>query len=173
MCSRSVMSDSFVTPTDCSLPGSSDQGILQARTLEWVAISFSRGSRDQTQVFLVQGSNPGLLHWQVDSLPSEPPRKPNGWVAFHCMYVLGWPNIHLGFSLHVMGKAEWTFRPTQYYISLPTHLVMDMEVASMSWLLWMARLHSRLIFLLGKPRHVLLVMVDDTQGRKPSCSRAF
>ena len=26
---------------DCSLPGSSVRGILQARTLEWVAISFS------------------------------------------------------------------------------------------------------------------------------------
>ena len=38
---------------DCSLPGSSVHGILQARILEWVAISFSRGSswpRDQTQV---------------------------------------------------------------------------------------------------------------------------
>ena len=28
---------------DCSLPGSSAHGILQAKTLEWVAISFSRG----------------------------------------------------------------------------------------------------------------------------------
>ena len=31
-------------PVDGSLPGSSDRGILQARILEWVAISFSRGS---------------------------------------------------------------------------------------------------------------------------------
>ena len=31
-------------PVDCSLPGSSVHGILQARLLEWVAISFSRGS---------------------------------------------------------------------------------------------------------------------------------
>ena len=40
-------------PVDCSPPGSSVHGILQARTLERVAISFSRGSsrpRDQTQV---------------------------------------------------------------------------------------------------------------------------
>ena len=29
---------------DCSLPGSSVHGILQARILEWIAISFSRGS---------------------------------------------------------------------------------------------------------------------------------
>ena len=28
-------------PMDCSLPGSSVQGILQARVLEWVAIAFS------------------------------------------------------------------------------------------------------------------------------------
>ena len=31
-------------PMDCSLPGSSIHGIFQARVLEWVAISFSRGS---------------------------------------------------------------------------------------------------------------------------------
>ena len=31
-------------PMDCSLPGSSVHGIFQARVLEWVAISFSRGS---------------------------------------------------------------------------------------------------------------------------------
>ena len=38
---------------DCSPPGSSVHGILQARILEWVAISFSGGSsrpRDRTQV---------------------------------------------------------------------------------------------------------------------------
>ena len=31
-------------PVDCSPPGSSVNGILQARILEWVAIPFSRGS---------------------------------------------------------------------------------------------------------------------------------
>ena len=31
-------------PVDCSLPGSSLHGFLQAKILEWVAISFSRGS---------------------------------------------------------------------------------------------------------------------------------
>ena len=47
-------------PMDCSLPGSSVHGILQARILEWVAISFSRGSswpRDWTHVSCV--SYPG------------------------------------------------------------------------------------------------------------------
>ena len=40
-------------PTDCSLLHSSVYGIFQARVLEWVAISFSRGSswpRNRTQI---------------------------------------------------------------------------------------------------------------------------
>ena len=45
-------------PMDCSLPGSSVHGIFQARILEWVAISFSRGSsqtRDWTLVSRIVG----------------------------------------------------------------------------------------------------------------------
>ena len=45
-------------PIDCSLPGSSVHGILQARILEWVAMTFSREfSRpgDGTQVSLIAG----------------------------------------------------------------------------------------------------------------------
>ena len=45
-------------PTDFSPTGSSVPGILQARVLEWVAISFSRGSsplRDQTLVCCIAG----------------------------------------------------------------------------------------------------------------------
>ena len=45
-------------PMDRSLPRSSVHGILQARVLEWEAISFSRGSsppRDQTQVSCIVG----------------------------------------------------------------------------------------------------------------------
>ena len=36
---------------DCSPPGSSVHGILQARILEWVAMSFSRGSPDPSTKF--------------------------------------------------------------------------------------------------------------------------
>ena len=43
-------------PVDCSPPGSSIHGILQAQVLEWVAIPFSRESS------LIQGRNPGVLH---------------------------------------------------------------------------------------------------------------
>ena len=45
-------------PMDCSHPGSSIHGIFQARILEWVAISFSKGCswpRNQTQVSRTAG----------------------------------------------------------------------------------------------------------------------
>ena len=50
---------------DCSPPGSSVHGILQARTLEWVAISYPRGSsqpRDWTRVSFVPYRQI-LYHW--------------------------------------------------------------------------------------------------------------
>ena len=45
-------------PMDCSLAGSSVNGILQATILQWVAVPFFRGSswpRDQTQVSSIAG----------------------------------------------------------------------------------------------------------------------
>ena len=56
-CSRSVVS-ALCDPMDCRPPGSSVHGILQPRILEWVAISFSRGSsrpRDRNWVFRITG----------------------------------------------------------------------------------------------------------------------
>ena len=53
-------------PKDGSPPGSSVCGILQARIVEWVAISFSRGSsqpRNQTQVSATAGRF--LTDWAV------------------------------------------------------------------------------------------------------------
>ena len=55
--SPSVMPNSL-PPTVCSPPGFSVHGVLQARILEWVAISFTRRSsqpRDQTQVCCISG----------------------------------------------------------------------------------------------------------------------
>ena len=56
-------------PMDCSLPGSSVHGIFQARILEWLAISFSRGSswpRDRTHISCITGR----------FFITEPPGKP-------------------------------------------------------------------------------------------------
>ena len=59
--------------TDCSLPGSSIDGILQARILEWVLFPFPGDLPD-----------PGIKPWspalQADSLPSESSGKPTDTV---------------------------------------------------------------------------------------------
>ena len=73
------MSDSL-QPHECSPPGSSVHGILQARILEWVAISSSSGSsrlRDQTHVFffffafLPWSLSPDPLHLPAIESPLE------------------------------------------------------------------------------------------------------
>jgi len=56
---------------DCRFPGFFAYGILQARMLEWVAISYSRGSSQGSKL----GRSPAL---QAYSLLSEPPGKPSG-----------------------------------------------------------------------------------------------
>ena len=63
--SRPTLSD----PRDCSPPGSSVLGILQARILEWVAIP-PPGNLPNP------GVKPRSPTLQADSLPSEPPGKP-------------------------------------------------------------------------------------------------
>ena len=82
-------------PMDYSPPGSSVPGISQARILEWVAISFSRGSswpRDWTHVLC-------LLHWQANSLllshqrNSSPLPYPKATVTVGCC--ISWPAFRI------------------------------------------------------------------------------
>ena len=54
---------------DCSPPGSSVHGILQATILEWVATSFSRDLPNPG----IEPGSPALL---AGSVPFEPPGKP-------------------------------------------------------------------------------------------------
>ena len=71
MFSHSVVSDS-APPLDCSLPSPSIQGVFQARILEQVAISYSRGSsqpRDRIRISSVSW----ISRW--DSLSLAPPGK--------------------------------------------------------------------------------------------------
>ena len=66
-------------PMDCGLPGSSVQGISQARMLEWVAISFSRGSsqsRDWIHVACLAGK----------FFTIEPPGKPKSKILLPKYY---------------------------------------------------------------------------------------
>ena len=87
-------------PVDCSPPGSSVPGILQARILEWGAMPSSRDLPDLG----VEPRSPAL---QVDSLPAEPQGKPrntgvsslsllqwifltqeSNWGLLHCRQIL-------------------------------------------------------------------------------------
>ena len=68
---------------DCSLPGSSVHGILQARILEWVAVPFSsKSSQPKNQTLSPSPANlpnprikPRSPALQADSLPAEPQGK--------------------------------------------------------------------------------------------------
>ena len=76
-------------PMDWSPPGSSVRGILQARILEWVVISFSRGNLPDPEF---EPRSPAL---QTDSLPSEEGkgregRPQNSWVKFETYKFSPW-----------------------------------------------------------------------------------
>ena len=68
---------------DCSLPGSSVHGILQARKLEWVAISFSRVTsqpRDQTQVSRIRGRRFNLWATREAHIQCNPYQTPTSFL---------------------------------------------------------------------------------------------
>ena len=92
---------------DCSPPGSSVHGILQARILEWVVIPFSRASfRDRTQDSHTAGSHqgnlliypapPGWSHLITNKsltslvLTSGEIKNSSGWLS-----LLAWPKSYL------------------------------------------------------------------------------
>ena len=80
MFSHSVLSDSFRSHDACR--ASLSIGILQARILEWVAMSPSRGSSQPR----IKPRSPTLL---ADSLPSEPPGDPKN-TGVGSLFLLLW-----------------------------------------------------------------------------------
>ena len=103
---------------DCSLPCSSVHRIAQARILEWVTISFSRGSsrpRDRTWVSCLAGR----------FFTIEPPGKPltmlNDYIIIiwspmtvflhFCVFLLLWLNLFFGQSFYTPKKGRTWWRP--------------------------------------------------------------
>ena len=70
LCAQSCLT--LCDPMDCSPPGSSVHGMLQARMLEWVAFP-PPGDLPNPGIEL---TSPGLQYWQTDSFTSELPGKP-------------------------------------------------------------------------------------------------
>ena len=69
-------------PMNCSPPGSSVHGISQAGTLEWVAISFSRGSSPPRD----QPTSPALAGWLLTPEPPGKPQLKTGFILFSCFH---------------------------------------------------------------------------------------
>ena len=96
---------------DCSMPGSSVHGILQARILECIAISFSRASSGSKDL------NPCLsclLHWQADSLLLS--HQGNPWLSLNDRK---WLLDKTGILEKVL---NWTQREAQVYLVLGASL---------------------------------------------------
>ena len=114
----SRLSLALCNPLDCSPPGSSVHGILQARILGWAVMPFQG-------IVPTQGLNPPLLHlqrWQAGSLPLAPPAKP-GPELNHAQFPLQDENhkgqpIPPGFGLESSNSAA---RDTSGDKELPTN----------------------------------------------------
>ena len=108
---------------DYSLPGSSVHGILQARTLEWVAIPFSRGSS-------------WLRHWTKVSCTAG---------SFFTIWAPSWCNLILNRTLFVKGRVRtvyikitipsvrWWHVPLEYWKGLISPLLGSSSIIPLLW----------------------------------------
>ena len=111
MCAQPCLT--LCNPMDCSLPDSSVRGILQARILEWVATSFSRGPsqpRDWTRVSCVSCIGGRFF------IPLEPSGKPQSedklkWNSSHVHIVMksrySQPSESSGLASEVSAGCVW------------------------------------------------------------------
>ena len=76
VCSAAQSCPTLCDPMDCSPPGSSVQGILQARILEQVAVPFSRGSIEPRSALLQI-----LYHLRHQGSPQQVKTKPNNYMC--------------------------------------------------------------------------------------------
>ena len=97
VCAKSLQSClTLCDPMDCRLPDSSVHWILQARKLEWVAMTPSRGSsqpRDRTCI----------SHTAGGFFSTEPPGKPTSFPIY--MYCVG-QKVHSGLFVTSYGKIQ-------------------------------------------------------------------
>ena len=106
----------FVTPwtvgsSPWNLIGSSIHGIFQARVLEWVAISFSRGSsrpRDRTWVSRIASRCFYCLSQQGSSPAHRDPLHTGNQFHLLCQpYSMGCCRVREDYELELSGKVSW------------------------------------------------------------------
>ena len=143
VCSVIQSSLTLCNPIDFSPPGTSVHGILQERILEWVAISFSRGSsrpRDQTHISCT--GRQILYHWATWEAPHSmhtPSKSAYGtghsdlrqiWYIFATSSICSWGILYLKYLLQT---------PTTWFIwQIPTYHLAPISTAlppeSLPWL---------------------------------------
>ena len=113
---------------DCSAPGSSVHGILQARILEWVAFPFPGNPPDS-------GIKPRSAALQADSLPSEPPGQP----YFMCGYLLNGRSLQSHFLYFIPVRRSRSlllqFEIVSFLHRFHFELSCQCKSIHMSWLL--------------------------------------
>ena len=99
LCSVAQLHPTICNPMDCSSSISSVHGILQARTLEWIAISYSRGSfqpRDWTLVSSISCTGRQILY-QLRHLGS-----PTYWCLAIWKNISSYPSCFLSSQIWVI-----------------------------------------------------------------------
>ena len=101
-------------PIDGSPPGSPVPGILQARTLEWVAISFSNAGKWKVKVKSL--SRIRLLVTPWTTAYQAPPSKPRQHIKTqrHHFAKKGLHSQNYGFSSSHVWMWEWTIKKTEH-----------------------------------------------------------
>ena len=115
-------------PMDCSLPGSSVYGISQARILEWVSFSFSRGSfrpRDQTQVSCSAG---GFFIIRA-TRKAKPVIK--GQIVYDLTHMKSFSSVQFSCSVMSDSVTPWTAaRQTSLFFTIYRNLLKLMFIKS-------------------------------------------
>ena len=106
LCSVAQLHPTICNPMDCSSSSSSVHGILQARTLEWIAISYSRGSfqpRDRTPVSSVSCTGRQILY-QLCHLGS-----PTYWCLAIWKNISSYPSCFLSqiWVIYILSFSIW------------------------------------------------------------------
>ena len=124
-------------PVDCSPPGSSVHGILQARILEWVTMPSSRGSPDH-------GSNSDLLHCsqtqthflQLQASLRKERRALRFVVVFCFIFIFAWK----GLCILIGGEESWgeiqLFKPSWLRYHIHWQSLCAKRFRQMTRLLW-------------------------------------
>ena len=136
---------------DCSPPGSSLHGVSQARILEWVAISFSRGSswpRDQTWISGIAGEN--LYHWatreaHVDTASRKPKPSISQGVQLSVKFLQGTGQIYKSCILDLWDQGslevwhldvDWATWLSDTAIWPHMTCIIVLAIQKPKWLIW-------------------------------------